>query len=74
LRLLAGQVAGVHAEAVQRLRQAGWTAVPAPAPVQVDGPSVAAALVPRCRDPWQMLRRYLAHRPYVEREREEETV
>jgi hypothetical protein len=74
LRLSAGQEAGVHADAVQRLRQAGWIAVPAPALAQVDGPSVAAALVPRCADPWRILGRYLAHRPSDEREREEETV
>jgi CRISPR-associated protein Csx17 len=75
LRLPAGQVAGVHAEAVQRLRQAGWTAVPAfdpavPAfdPAGPDGVAIAAALVPRCQKPRQALTRYLAHRTVTEKE------
>lgn len=71
LRLSAGQVAGVHTEAVLRLRQAGWTAAPWSAPVHVDGAGVAAALVPRCRKPGQILGRYLARQSV---EKEEETV
>jgi CRISPR-associated protein Csx17 len=51
-RLAAGsvrQVRLVHEEAVARLRQAGWTAVPAPPlPATGDGARIAAALVPRC--------------------------
>lgn len=76
LRLSAGQVVGVHAEAALRLRQAGWTAVPAPEPASVDGPAIAAALVPRCRDPWRILRRFLARRRSEEtsEQRKEETV
>jgi CRISPR-associated protein Csx17 len=68
LRLSAGQVAGVHAEAVQRLRQAGWTAAPAPGPAGVDGAAVAAALVPRCLKPKQVLGTYLAHPSVSEKE------
>lgn len=49
LRLSAGQVTAVHAEAVRRLRQAGWWAVPPPAGPEVPGSAIAAALVPRCR-------------------------
>jgi CRISPR-associated protein Csx17 len=60
LRLASGQVAEVHAEAAQRLRQAGWTATPAPPPGNLDGAAIAAALVPRCRDPERVLRAYLA--------------
>lgn len=67
LRLAAGQVVEVHAEAVQRLRQAGWTAVPAPPPAGLDGVAIAAALVPRCRDPELVLRACLGHRS-VEKE------
>lgn len=56
VRLAAGQVAGVHADAVRRLRQAGWEAVPTvPLPDSGQlvngsafGTSLAAALVPRC--------------------------
>jgi CRISPR-associated protein Csx17 len=67
LRLAAGQVTSVHAEAVQRLRQAGWTAVPAPRPAGLDGVAIAAALVPRCRDPELVLRACLGHKS-VEKE------
>jgi CRISPR-associated protein Csx17 len=62
LRLAAGQVADVHAEAVQRLRQAGWTAVSAPPAAGQDGVAIAAALVPRCRSPERVLAKFLAHR------------
>lgn len=51
-RLVAGQVRQVHDEAVARLFQAGWAAVPAPPDASVgDGPGIAAALVPRCMHP-----------------------
>jgi len=60
IRLAAGQVREVHAEAVRRLRQAGWRAAPAPARVHADGVHVAAALVPRCRQPSRVLRQHLA--------------
>jgi hypothetical protein len=55
-RLAAGQVRLVHDEAAARLRQAGWTAVPAP-PEQAtdDGVRIAAALVPRCLHPKAVL-------------------
>jgi CRISPR-associated protein Csx17 len=56
-RLAAGQIHAVHSEAVIRLRQAGWTAVPAPsANPPGNGTLIAAALVPRCRNPWRVLR------------------
>jgi CRISPR-associated protein Csx17 len=47
--LAAGKVRTVHDEAVARLRQVGWDAVPSP-PQQAAGSGVhiAAALVPRC--------------------------
>lgn len=48
VRLAAGQVASVHADAVRRLRQAGWDAVPALDPPAADGVRLAGALVPRC--------------------------
>ena len=54
-RLAAGQIPAVHNEAVARLRQAGWLAVPYPpciaagkALTDPDGSRLAAALVPRC--------------------------
>jgi CRISPR-associated protein Csx17 len=47
VRLAAGQVAQVHQGAVATLRQAGWTAVPAP-PGHASGVLIGAALVPRC--------------------------
>lgn len=53
IRLSAGQVASVHADAARRLQQAGWTAVPAleqPGAVPAMGTAIAAALVPRCLD------------------------
>jgi len=54
VRLAAGQVTAVHADAVQRLRQAGWDAVPPLLLPVVDGVSLAAALVPRSRG-WRWL-------------------
>jgi CRISPR-associated protein Csx17 len=70
VRLAAGQVDGVHGDAVRRLRQAGWEAVPA-VPQRTpggshlmdrgtDGVSLAAALVPRCRDASALLRSHFA--------------
>jgi CRISPR-associated protein Csx17 len=57
-RLAAGQVHAVHAEAVTRLRQAGWEAVPAsPGGGTANGARIAAALVPRCLNPWRVLRK-----------------
>ena len=61
-RLAAGQVPAVHNEAVARLRQAGWLAVPYP-PVTTavqtltdrNGFLIAGALVPRCTDDWKVL-------------------
>ncbi|HET9898151.1 MAG TPA: type I-U CRISPR-associated protein Csx17 [Streptosporangiaceae bacterium] len=68
VRLGAGQVRGVHIDAVRRLRQAGWDCVPvAPAaahngqsvPDQSDsGTAMAAALVPRCRGANAVLARF----------------
>jgi CRISPR-associated protein Csx17 len=51
IRLIAGQVRGVHQETAARLRQAGWNASPwAEGTVAyISGPHLAAALVPRCR-------------------------
>jgi len=61
-RLIAGQVAAVHREAVARLRHAGWLAVPAlPEPVE-DGTSIAAALVPRCPPAFHVMERHFAIR------------
>jgi CRISPR-associated protein Csx17 len=60
IRLSAGLVTAVHVGAARRLEQAGWQAVPPLAQTRVDGPSVAAALVPRCRRPQRVLRRHLA--------------
>jgi CRISPR-associated protein Csx17 len=57
-RLAAGQIHAVHAEAVTRLRQAGWNAVPAPPGEDTEnGTLITAALVPRCLNPWQVLRK-----------------
>jgi CRISPR-associated protein Csx17 len=55
-RLAAGRVRQIHDEAAARLSQAGWTAVPAP-PNQNpgDGARIAAALVPRCLRPKDVL-------------------
>jgi hypothetical protein len=51
VRLAAGQVGAVHGEAVRRLHQAGWHAVPPLAHIDANGAAIAAALVPRCRRP-----------------------
>lgn len=55
-RLAAGQVGEVHRQAVARLRQGGWHAVPEP-PAGPDraGVRIAAALVPRCLAPHTVL-------------------
>lgn len=55
-QLIAGQVRRVHEEAVARLRQVGWEAVPWVAGQHVHGPRLAAALVPRCQGSRQILR------------------
>lgn len=55
-RLAAAQVRQVHDEAAARLAQAGWTAVPAPPQQAIgDGTRIAAALVPRCLRPRDVL-------------------
>jgi hypothetical protein len=55
-RLAAGQVGAVHGEAAARLRQAGWQAVPAPPQGTAgSGLRIAAALVPRCLRPGDVL-------------------
>lgn len=64
-RLAAGQLRNVHIEAVRRLAQAGWRAVPVtPQPIgdgnRDTGIAIAAALVPRCQHPQRILRTYLA--------------
>ncbi len=61
-RLIAGQVAAVHREAVARLRQAGWLAVPALPELVEDGTSIAAALVPRCPRAFHLMERHFAIR------------
>ena len=68
-RLIAGQTAAVHDEAVARLRQAGWLAVPGlphrganHAVADRGGALIAAALVPRCSGSRAALR-LLATRP-----------
>ncbi len=68
VRLAAGQVGSVHADAARRLRQVGWDAVPAPeAPPRNDippasrvaaGTSLAAALVPRCAGAQDLLKNF----------------
>ncbi|HMH94057.1 MAG TPA: type I-U CRISPR-associated protein Csx17 [Streptosporangiaceae bacterium] len=68
VRLAAGQVETVHADAARRLRQAGWNAVPAPAVPPgngvpavgriADGTSLAAALVPRCDGAQDLLKNF----------------
>lgn len=55
VRLAAGQVKPVHDDAVRRLRQAGWDAVPALEAPAEDGMRLAAALVPRCSGWWTIL-------------------
>lgn len=61
-RLIAGQVKDVHEEAAARLLHAGWLAVPALPKPAVDGISIAAALVPRCRGARGLMERYFAFR------------
>lgn len=75
VRLAAGQVEPVHTDAVRRLRQAGWDAVPAlraPAEDGVrlaeDGVRLAAALVPRCSGWWATLNDYFAIRIRAEQQ------
>ncbi len=60
VRLTAGQVHTVHRDAASRVRQAGWKYVVAPPPpasglrageLNRQGTAIAAALVPRCREP-----------------------
>jgi CRISPR-associated protein Csx17 len=61
VRLGAGQLSSVHADAARRLRQAGWQAVPAIAgqPSSIEaGVAVAAALVPRCSCAEKQLRMF----------------
>ncbi len=60
VRLAAGQVRQVHDDAVRRLRQAGWDAVPALDVPAEDGTRLAAALVPRCFGERALLRDYFA--------------
>ncbi len=60
VRLAAGQVTSVHTDAVRRLRQAGYQAVPAPERPAADGTSLAAALVPRCRGGLALLKEHFA--------------
>ena len=56
VRLVAGQVRAVHGEAIARLRQAGWDAVPAPPEGGTgNGVQIAAALVARCLSPRSVL-------------------
>ena len=55
-RLAAGQVPAVHDEAAARLRRVGWAAVPAPPEGCAGvGVRIAAALVPRCLQPRDVL-------------------
>jgi CRISPR-associated protein Csx17 len=68
VRLAAGQVETVHADAARRLRQAGWDAVPTltappgngiPAADRISvGTSLAAALVPRCDGAQDLLKSF----------------
>jgi CRISPR-associated protein Csx17 len=70
VRLAAGQVGSVRADAVRRLRQAGWDAGPTlaappandiPAVSRVsEGTALAAALVPRCRGTEALLKNCFA--------------
>jgi CRISPR-associated protein Csx17 len=69
-RLAAGRVTDVHNEAVRRLRQAGWQAVPLLAATGVDGTAIAAAVVPRCRRPTGPLARYFAISMHVQNEQQ----
>ncbi len=66
VRLAAGQVQSVHADAVRRLRQAGWDAVPPLQAPAADGTRLAAALVPRCSDWRAILNGYFAVRLHTD--------
>jgi CRISPR-associated protein Csx17 len=56
-RLVAGQVRHVHEEAAARLRQAGWVTAAAPHTTgQAQGKRIAAALLPRCQYPTNVLK------------------
>jgi CRISPR-associated protein Csx17 len=72
-----GQVQTVHREAADRLRQAGgWTSVPAPPDYAIParaGIRIAAALVPRCLNPWAVLR-MVAFDPDTDDETREDTI
>jgi hypothetical protein len=66
-------VRSVHGEAVARLRQAGWEAVPFPPDgAWPDGTRIAAALVPRCYGDVSMLRNF-AYRISKSSDSEEES-
>jgi len=72
-RLAAGQLVAVHGEAVRRLRQAGWRAVPSPYASSVEGDAVrgtavAAALVPRCDGSRKQLRHFAMKIPKLTEE------
>lgn len=71
VRLVAGQTTAVHEEAARRLRQAGWQAAPACDNDTAGGTAVAAALVPRCRQPVRVLRDHFALRISTDETREE---
>lgn len=68
VRLAAGKTAAVHADAVRRLRQAGWAAVAAPPAMTHhgnprrdladEGTAIAAAVVPRCLGARKVLARF----------------
>jgi CRISPR-associated protein Csx17 len=60
VRLAVGKVESVHSDAVRRLRQAGWDAVPALKASAQDGIRLAAALVPRCVGWWVLFDQYFA--------------
>jgi len=63
LRLAAGKLADVHAEAARRLRLAGITVADAASEAvlrDLDGARIAAALVPRCARPSDVLTSYLS--------------
>lgn len=73
-RLTAGQVRAVHDEAVTRLRQVGWRAVPylsrvdaTSTPPRPGGPSLAAALVPQPSG-WKKVLGMVADRSRAERD------
>lgn len=60
-RLAGGQVTQVHDEAARRLRRVGLVVAPSMAtPPRVSGVDIAAALVPRCAKPREVLLHYVA--------------